>query len=249
MKQINNIKLILVILTILISNEIAYSQEIKLGVSPKSIDFGTISLNSSKEVPVCITNKGNVNIFICTSFEHIGIIQEDDHLSFLHNLVERSQAVFTLKPNEKLEFSAIFFPTTVGQKSGMLELLAGRETDKIYDNLLSFVTDTIRVSLIGNGTDQVISKEDPNEEYGLSQNYPNPFNPRTTIEYKIPKDEFVKLTVYDITGRVVKELVNGYKAAGMYNVEFDASSHASGTYFYKLEAEDYKSIQKMMVVK
>jgi len=106
--------LIFAILIVLISNEITYSQEVKLGVSPKSIDFGTIPLNSSKDVPVCITNKGNVNIFICTSFEHIGIIQEDDHLSFLHSLVARSQAVFTLKPNEKIEFSAIFFPTTVG---------------------------------------------------------------------------------------------------------------------------------------
>jgi hypothetical protein len=59
----------------------------------------------------------------------------------------------------------------------------------------------------------------------------------------------VKLTVFDITGKFVQELVNGYKAAGTYYVGFDASSHASGTYFYKLEAGDYKSIQKMMVVK
>ena len=132
----------------------------------------------------------------------------------------------------------------------MLELLAGpTKTDKIYDNLLSFVTDTIRVSLIGNGTDQVISKEDLNEEYNLSRNYPNPFNPTTTIQFAIPKDEYVKLVVYDITGKVVKELVNGYKSAGRYNVEFNASGYASGIYYYKIEAGMYKSVQKMMLMK
>ena len=79
-------------------------------------------------------------------------------------------------------------------------------------------------------------------------NYPNPFNP-TTIYYAIQKDEFVKLTVYDITGRVVKELVNGHKNAGKHSVEFNASNYASGTYYYKLKAGEYKSIQKMMLVK
>jgi tetratricopeptide (TPR) repeat protein len=86
------------------------------------------------------------------------------------------------------------------------------------------------------------------EGYTLS-NYPNPFNPTTTIQYSIPKDEFVKLTVYDITGRVVKELVSGHKTAGKYSVEFNASNYASGTYYYKIEAGEYKNIQKMMLVK
>jgi hypothetical protein len=85
--------------------------------------------------------------------------------------------------------------------------------------------------------------------YNLSQNYPNPFNPTTTIQYSIPKDEYVKLTVYDITGRIVKELVNGHKVAGKYNIEFNASGYASGTYYYKLESGEYKNIQKMMLVK
>jgi hypothetical protein len=75
------------------------------------------------------------------------------------------------------------------------------------------------------------------------------FNPSTTIQYAIPKDEFVKLTVYDITGKVVKELVGDYKTAGKYSVEFNASSYSSGTYYYKLEAGEYKNIQKMMLVK
>jgi hypothetical protein len=106
--------------------------------------------------------------------------------------------------------------------------------------------------LNGNSIDQTTSVNEPEEiptTYSLSQNYPNPFNPTTTIQHSIPKDEFVKLTVYDITGKVVKELVNVHKVAGRYSVEFNASSYSSGIYYYKLEAGEYKNIQKMMLVK
>jgi photosystem II stability/assembly factor-like uncharacterized protein len=101
-------------------------------------------------------------------------------------------------------------------------------------------------------TAQVIFVDEPEEiptTYSLSQNYPNPFNPTTIIQYSIPKDEFVKLTVYDISGKVVTELVSGYKSAGKYSVEFNAGNYASGTYYYKLEAGEYKNIQKMVLVK
>jgi hypothetical protein len=100
--------------------------------------------------------------------------------------------------------------------------------------------------------DVVVDINEPKDipiTYSLSQNYPNPFNPTTTIQYSIPKDEFVKLTVYDVTGKVVKELVSGHKTAGKYSVEFNASSYSSGTYYYKIEAGEYKDIQKMMLVK
>jgi hypothetical protein len=98
----------------------------------------------------------------------------------------------------------------------------------------------------------VVSVNNPTDipiDYSLSQNYPNPFNPTTIIQYSIPKDEFVKLTVYDITGKVVKELVSGHKAAGRYSVEFNASSYSSGIYYYKLEAGQYNTQKKMMLIK
>ena len=85
--------------------------------------------------------------------------------------------------------------------------------------------------------------------YNLSQNYPNPFNPTTTIQFSIPKDDFVKLTVYDINGKVVRELVNGYKFAGKYNVEFNATGYASGIYYYRLEAGQYNNTQRMVLIK
>ena len=86
-------------------------------------------------------------------------------------------------------------------------------------------------------------------DYKLYNNYPNPFNPATTIKFSIPKKDHVKLTVYDALGRVVSELVNGTKEAGTYEVNYNASSLASGIYFYKLETTGFSEVKKMMLLK
>lgn len=85
--------------------------------------------------------------------------------------------------------------------------------------------------------------------YSLDQNYPNPFNPATTISYSIPEESLVSLKIYDVMGSEVAELVNGRKLAGKYNVDFDASTLASGTYFYKLTAGSFVSVKKMVLLK
>lgn len=87
------------------------------------------------------------------------------------------------------------------------------------------------------------------DKYELMQNYPNPFNPVTAIRFSIPKDQLVKLSVYDITGREVALLVNEVKRAGSYIVEFNAGNLSSGVYFYKLTAGEFSSVKKMMLVK
>ena len=86
-------------------------------------------------------------------------------------------------------------------------------------------------------------------EFKLHQNYPNPFNPVTNINFDIPKAGLVSIIVYDITGREISTLVNQSMTAGSYNVEFDASSYSSGTYFYKIQAGDFSEVKKMMLVK
>jgi hypothetical protein len=85
--------------------------------------------------------------------------------------------------------------------------------------------------------------------FNLEQNYPNPFNPATTIAYSIPKEAQVSLKIYDVMGREVVELASGRQTAGSYSVEFDASSLASGTYFYKLTAGEFVSVKKMVLLK
>ena len=73
-------------------------------------------------------------------------------------------------------------------------------------------------------------------EYALGQNYPNPFNPTTTIKYALPTSGEVLLTVYDLLGKEVARIVNGQQPAGYHEVTWDASSVASGIYFYRLQA-------------
>ena len=85
--------------------------------------------------------------------------------------------------------------------------------------------------------------------FNLSQNYPNPFNPTTNIKFDLPKESNVTLKVYNTIGEEVVTLVNEVKPAGNYEVKFDASGLASGTYIYKLTAGDIVQTKKMILLK
>jgi subtilisin family serine protease len=86
-------------------------------------------------------------------------------------------------------------------------------------------------------------------KYNLEQNYPNPFNPSTSIKYTIEKENFVRLVIYDVSGKEVAILSNDIKQIGTYEAIFNASSFASGIYFYSIEAGDFKDTKKMVLVK
>ena len=88
-------------------------------------------------------------------------------------------------------------------------------------------------------------------DYLLEQNYPNPFNPATRIQYAVSSRQFVTLKVYDILGSEVATLVNEYKPAGRYNVEFTMNNEqlSSGVYFYRLTAGSYSAVRKMVYLK
>lgn len=86
-------------------------------------------------------------------------------------------------------------------------------------------------------------------KYDLSQNYPNPFNPSTKINFAIPKEGFVKITIFDLLGREVRVLVNENKTAGYYSVDFSGEGFSSGFYFYKMESGSYVTTKKMMLIK
>jgi len=85
--------------------------------------------------------------------------------------------------------------------------------------------------------------------YSLEQNYPNPFNPNTKIRFDVSKTSFTKLTIYDVTGRVMAILVNELLNPGKYEVDWDVSHRASGIYYYKLEAEGFTETKKMVLLK
>lgn len=85
--------------------------------------------------------------------------------------------------------------------------------------------------------------------YKLFQNFSNPFNSSTTIGYSLPKRSMVSLNIYGITGELITKLVNKFEVAGNYEVGFKADNLPSGIYLYKLEADDYMTTKKMILLK
>lgn len=102
----------------------------------------------------------------------------------------------------------------------------------------------VTLSTVSNETEQAIPLTTE-----LAQNYPNPFNPSTTINYTLKNAGPVNIRVYNVTGRLVQELVNDRKSAGEHVVSFDASNLASGIYIYRLQAEGKVLIRKMTLIK
>ncbi len=86
-------------------------------------------------------------------------------------------------------------------------------------------------------------------EFAMSQNYPNPFNPSTKIDYDIATDGNVSVVLFDMSGREVAKLVNEFKTAGYYTVNFNASNLSSGMYFYRISAGNFAQTKKMVLVK
>jgi choice-of-anchor B domain-containing protein len=87
------------------------------------------------------------------------------------------------------------------------------------------------------------------KSFELKQNYPNPFNPSTTIRYSVPKSGYLSLKVYDVTGKLVATLADGYETAGNHLVNYDASGLASGVYIYSLNTDGFKESKKMILTK
>ncbi|MBE2254924.1 MAG: T9SS type A sorting domain-containing protein [Ignavibacteria bacterium] len=86
--------------------------------------------------------------------------------------------------------------------------------------------------------------------YELFQNYPNPFNPSTKIKFNLKSNEYVSLKIYDISGKVVFNLINNiFHNAGVHEYEYNATNLSSGIYFYKLETDNFSSVKKMMLIK
>jgi hypothetical protein len=85
--------------------------------------------------------------------------------------------------------------------------------------------------------------------FALMQNYPNPFNPATTIRFDIAKSSFVKIMVYDITGRELEVLASENLRAGEYEVKWDAAKYSSGVYFYSIITDNFVQTKKMILTK
>ena len=100
--------------------------------------------------------------------------------------------------------------------------------------------------------DVIVSVEDEDvlpTVFKLEQNYPNPFNPSTIIKFAVPERSIVVIKIFDVLGSEIQTLVNEEMESGWYEKVFSASGYASGMYIYRMQAGDYISTKKMLLIK
>ena len=98
-------------------------------------------------------------------------------------------------------------------------------------------------------SDNVELKSNLGKEYVLEQNYPNPFNPTTVISYSLPKASYVSIKVFDVLGNTIAILISKNQEVGSYKIVFNATELSNGVYFYKISANNFTSIKKMLLLK
>ena len=125
-------------------------------------------------------------------------------------------------------------------------------------NTNQFMDNDIKRYVGGSGTSQlsVINSHNPAipSSYVLFQNFPNPFNPFTRFQYKLPQDSFVDITIYDMLGNLVNNLVNTNQSSGYKSVQWNATNSqgepvSAGVYLYKIQAGDFVDTKKMILLK
>jgi len=220
-----------------------------------AMNYGEIQSGQQIDVPLFLTGGENI-----LSFE--GLIKfNPEHLTFNEIVWSDLLDDFTIKLNEdngniKIAgagsapdgqeglFASIHF--TVDDNFNEAETVV--EVKKLRWNeeaVMENVASAILTNTVGINEDQ----SNVPKEYALQQNFPNPFNPTTTISYQLPKSSFVKISIYDISGRLVEILINEQKNAGYYSVTWNAEDMSSGIYIYKINAGEFNSVKKCLIVK
>ena len=212
---------------------------LKNSVTPApSITFGLPADTNTPSVPTLIGIAGNEQILL--EWNRNTEFDIDQYLIFQNT---------TPDPQTAVQVGTVYQPDTSIIVSGLTNFTTYYFWIKVKDLFC-----TPRISAFSNGVVltpinvKKISESIP-KVFALHQNYPNPFNPVTKIKFDLPKGSLVKITVYDITGKVVDVIVNSYLMAGYQEATFNAINLASGVYFYKIEAGDFTAEKKMVVLK
>jgi len=116
-------------------------------------------------------------------------------------------------------------------------------------NELNYTSDPLYVFSLEDAVATSLERTESPHALSLSQNYPNPFNPSTTVEFRLPVDGHVSLTVWNVLGQRVATLSDGWMSAGTHQVRIDGSGWASGVYLIRLESDGEKRVQRMLLVK
>ena len=204
-----------------------------IAVSPVSYDYGDVQVGTSSAFAFVVTNEGDGDL-ILGALSLLGA----DSSQFRADSIA---VPLTLASKDSLNVGVLFKPTSAGTKTARL-VIESNDPDE----------STLAVLLTGSGKSDPVSVDNETQavrDFTLSQNYPNPFNPITTITYSLPAATDVTLKLYNTLGQEVAVLVNEYKPAGEYTIDFDAQDLATGVYVYSLQAGARSQVKKLLLLR
>ena len=205
----------------------------KLNALPFKINFDSVVINNFAARQVYITNEGNAQLVI-------------DSITISDANFMMDKNFFSVPPFSVKKILLQFNPEMIKSYHAVVT---------VYSNV-----GTKTINITGIGKDNTVNVNDKKIlplSFSLEQNYPNPFNPSTKIIWQSPVSGWQTLKVYDLLGREVATLIDEYKQAGKYEIEFnltqfgskDFSAITSGVYFYQLRAGDFIQSRKMILMK
>ena len=187
-----------------------------------------------------IINTSDININETLTVLDIGSI----------NITEPGPIKFSGSGTESLQDSLVFLLLTVSINENFMGETIISITNFNWNE--EDVLDVAAEMVIGHGL-HVHSTEIPSV-FSLSQNYPNPFNPYTNIRYDIPKDVFLNISIYDMMGKMINNIVNQHQNPGHFSVVWDGKNTngenvAAGLYIYMIDAGEFRQTKKMILLK
>ena len=204
-----------------------------ISTTPDSIFFGDVAIGDTQTVNLMIYNIGTMGDLIIDDMTLTGVppaIIVD---------VEGFTAGVHIEPGDSMELLVNFHPLLPTTTSGTINFVNNTAVNPYS------------VYFIGTGYELGVNGPHNGvpDKYALSQNYPNPFNSETSLAFSLPAAGEVSLVVYDLQGRAVATLAEGWYAAGQHQANFDAGELASGVYLARFIVGDFQQTQKMLFVK
>jgi len=195
-------------------------------LSATVLDFGSVTVGLSADLPLVIYNIGNANLLISDILNGLAV--------FTHNWNPLDSLIL---PGDSLEVMVTFTPD---------DTIAFHDTCWIDNN-----DSLCCVTLAGQGLPTGVAEglATMPKEFALRQTLPNPCKSFARLQFELPRASVVNLSVYDVGGCMISRLVNGLCEAGIHDVTLDASALSAGVYFYRLKAAGYTAIRKVIVTK
>ena len=148
---------------------------------------------------------------------------------------------FTLKAGDKKLIGVAYLASIVGKTSEATIIVTTNDPENPSYTITAAGTAIAATS--------VEDKNQKTRTFKLYQNYPNPFNPTTVISWQLPVSSDIEVTIYNLLGEKVATLISEHQHAGYHTVEWDASSHASGIYYYLIKAGVFQQVKKMILLR